>query len=441
MYTKANISPEQEYEIFKRDEFTCQRCKKRVPSVVLFVGNKNSAKKKTCQGKDNLASYCYECAGESSSDMMEERRRQLDLLLRWRANKEWLAEDIKKVIVAYTNAKTAPTTIKKKGKHTIAQALKDNNIIDVLDAIDDAFIKSIKYDDDDNITEESLQLFFNNILRFLNYKKKTPIQQAIGYIREICRNRYPEYDDSFCSGILNKYVLVLKNSHSDEEIFDILDKEIKPLSTSYTRFESFSNDIYTRTNALAPEPDFAPDDFFTSPDDEFLPQADQRRTFEDFEIQMDADFDIYTLQDRMKVIRLLHASIPDSTSYEWDDLELKIYQGIHMFISNQRALYATHENIPVVNKTEYLEQERNAMDIWKYFHVPEGFSPCDQTEYPESMSISSCRYIREELMPKIIDDILNIFFYPDTNYDYASAMTAMKLVRENLEAIIDNIVI
>lgn len=41
-------------------------------------------------------------------------------------------------------------------------------------------------------------------------------------------------------------------------------------------------------------------------------------------------------------------------------------------------------------------------------------------------------------MPKIIDDILNIFFYPDTHYDYASAM---KLVRENLEAIIDYIVI
>lgn len=57
---------------------------------------------------------------------------------------------------------------------------------------------------------------------------------------------------------------MLKNSHSDEEIADILEKEIKPLSASHTRFESFSNDIYTRTNALAPESDFDPDDFFTS---------------------------------------------------------------------------------------------------------------------------------------------------------------------------------
>lgn len=436
MYTKANIFPEQEYEIFKRDEFTCQRCKKRVPSVVLFVGNKNSAKKKTCQGKDNLASYCYECAGESSSDMMEERRRQLDLLLRWRANKEWLAEDIKKVIVTYTNAKTAPTTIKKKGKHTIAQALKDNNIIDVLDAIDDAFIKSIKYDDDDNITEESLQLFFNNILRFLNYKKKTPIQQAIGYIRGICRNRYPEYDDSFCSGILNKYVLVLKNSHSDEEIFDILDKEIKPLSTSYTRFESFSNDIYTRTNALAPEPDFAPDDFFTSPDDEFIPMEGSRESIDDYIISLGVDNDIHILRERIQLIRVLHATMPNIDPWDWDDLELKLYQAIHMFVSNLLFIYNTEQSIPTINKIEHYAEERHGMDIWIYFTVPDGYMPAES-----DLSIYNYRYIKDELIPKIINDIFDLFFYPDTNYDYESSLKALKQSKQELEAIIDNIVI
>lgn len=88
------------FEVFKRDKFTCQYCGKAAPEVILEVDHITPVSKGGTNDILNLITACRDCnRGKTNKvisddsavkiqkqqlDIMQERREQLEMMLRWR---------------------------------------------------------------------------------------------------------------------------------------------------------------------------------------------------------------------------------------------------------------------------------------------------------------------------------------------------------------------
>ena len=99
MSKRKSISKKTRFEVFKRDNFTCQYCGKMAPDVILEVDHINPVK---CGGSNdilNLITSCKDCnrgkgSGKLSDNEMikkqqeqlkeiNEKKNQLELLIKW----------------------------------------------------------------------------------------------------------------------------------------------------------------------------------------------------------------------------------------------------------------------------------------------------------------------------------------------------------------------
>lgn len=88
------------FEVFKRDSFTCQYCGKSAPDVILEVDHIKPVSKGGQNEIINLITTCRDCnrgkgtreltddtavkAQRVQMELLQERREQLDMILRWR---------------------------------------------------------------------------------------------------------------------------------------------------------------------------------------------------------------------------------------------------------------------------------------------------------------------------------------------------------------------
>ena len=69
---RRQISTKTRFEIFKRDNFTCQYCGKCVPSVILEVDHIIPVSKGGENSKDNLITACFECnRGKAGNELSQ----------------------------------------------------------------------------------------------------------------------------------------------------------------------------------------------------------------------------------------------------------------------------------------------------------------------------------------------------------------------------------
>lgn len=60
-YKRENISPSLRYDVFRRDNFTCQYCGRKAPTVELHVDHIIPVAKGGTNDFNNLITACYEC--------------------------------------------------------------------------------------------------------------------------------------------------------------------------------------------------------------------------------------------------------------------------------------------------------------------------------------------------------------------------------------------
>lgn len=100
MAKREPISKKLRFEVFKRDSFTCQYCGRKAPQVVLVADHVTPVKEGGPTTILNLVASCFECnagkGGVSLSDdsvlqkqhselaRMQERREQIEMMLKWR---------------------------------------------------------------------------------------------------------------------------------------------------------------------------------------------------------------------------------------------------------------------------------------------------------------------------------------------------------------------
>lgn len=144
------VSTRTRFEVFKRDEFTCQYCGRTPPAAVLHIDHVVPVAKGGSNDLDNLVTSCKDCnLGKSDVPLaevrprpgadklleMREAREQLqayqDFLLEERAEREAHAE-----VLASHIATRLDIELRERNLRDIAGFMRDLPLADMLDAID-----------------------------------------------------------------------------------------------------------------------------------------------------------------------------------------------------------------------------------------------------------------------------------------------------------------
>lgn len=237
------LSKKIRFEVLKRDKFTCVYCGRKAPDVVLEVDHI----KPVSQGGDdditNLTTSCFDCNRGKKNvpleinetvekqrlqmELLQERREQLEMLLEWKEALNKTDEYESSLLISYMENKIQPYVLNKQCKIDMAKFFKKYKHSDILEAIDIASDKYLKFDNNDNLVEESIDEYLDKIGGILVNKNLPPIKSKLAYIKGIGKNRFKYWDNVKASTILNYYVKALKDyGFSDEKILQDLEDEV-----------------------------------------------------------------------------------------------------------------------------------------------------------------------------------------------------------------------
>jgi HNH endonuclease len=196
------------FEVFKRDKFTCQYCGRKAPDVLLqldhIVAVANGGKNDIL----NLVTSCFDCnSGKSSKalddtsavhvqrqqlEMLEERRAQLEMLIRWQSQlsdfKDATHEDICSVI----NKRLTGRCLNEQGRGTVRKLLSKYGYETLRPLVSKALDEHLAFGTDGNATEDSVNEVLEYLRRFARVEKASemnPYAKDTAYACGILRNR------------------------------------------------------------------------------------------------------------------------------------------------------------------------------------------------------------------------------------------------------------
>ena len=226
MAKRITITKSTRFEVFKRDKFTCQYCGRKAPDVVLNVDHIEPVSKGGGNEIINLVTSCFDCNNgkrdkklddnsvvekqRKQLELLQERREQMELMIEWKKSLSSLADDTTNLILDYVNSKIPSFSVNESGRKAIEKWIKDFSINDILDSIDQAAIKYLKYNEG-KLTPESVQEYFNKIAGITAVKNMPLLKQKLAYIKGICRNRFNYWDAKKGTSILTDYVKALED--------------------------------------------------------------------------------------------------------------------------------------------------------------------------------------------------------------------------------------
>lgn len=205
---RKGIGKKARFEVFKRDNFTCQYCGGQAPDVVLHVDHINPVAGGGSNDIMNLITSCEPCnLGKGARPLddktaiakqrvqleeLNQRREQLEMMLEWRQGLSDLDEQQVDAFDAEFEAATG-CHLNATGRGKVKSWLKRHSLKDLLDGLDAALGTYYKQGAEDS--EENNRLAgeaFNMVVRVLASRSRyadRPYMRDLFYIRAIIRNR------------------------------------------------------------------------------------------------------------------------------------------------------------------------------------------------------------------------------------------------------------
>ncbi|MGC6430216.1 MAG: HNH endonuclease [Jejuia sp.] len=247
MTKRKSLSKKIRFEVFKRDKFQCQYCGNKAPDVVLEVDHIDPVANGGTNEIINLITSCFDCnRGKKARlltddtaiqkqrkqlEIIQERREQLELMLEWKKSLTEFEDEKVTMVSDYWASMMNPYSLNENGLKSLDKLIKKFPIEDILEAIDIANKKYLVFDEDGNITKESVEQAFDKVGGICALKNMPELKKKMAYIKGICRNRFSYWDNKKGSIILNNYVKALKQADwSEERIIDDLENEVIPKS-------------------------------------------------------------------------------------------------------------------------------------------------------------------------------------------------------------------
>lgn len=212
---RKKISTSLRFEVFKRDSFTCQYCGRKAPDVVLELEHIEPVSKGGGDELLNLITSCWQCnSGKGDRQLsddavlarqhaqlaeLQERREQLDMLLRWRDGNADLAEREMEAFCSQWTKAIKGWSINETGKVAVRKLLKKHGLARLLDALDRAVAHKLattggKIDAD----------VVDGIFRLVFVMAEPDEVQRLYRIRARIRRRWEYVHDGICIGLLRR---------------------------------------------------------------------------------------------------------------------------------------------------------------------------------------------------------------------------------------------
>lgn len=241
------ITKKLRFEVFKRDNFTCQYCGKMAPDVILEVDHINPVAKGGDNNILNLITSCFDCNRgkgkrkltqneeiKKTQEMLKninEKKEQLEMLIKWKKELENIdnnmVDEIEKILSITNNSfsdygrKNCINLIKKYGFSEVYESAKIS--------LQQYYVEG---------DEKSITKTFNYIGRICAVREKqknNPQLYKINYLCKILKNRLYYFDEF-------KIKVYLKE-HFVEEDYDYL-KDIFCQCRNWTELKNFLYDYY-----------------------------------------------------------------------------------------------------------------------------------------------------------------------------------------------------
>ncbi|WP_395504748.1 HNH endonuclease [Ectopseudomonas hydrolytica] len=200
MSTRQPIRKSVRFEVFKRDNFTCQYCGAKAPDVILHVDHINPVSKGGDNEIINLVTACQPCnlgksdrvLSDSSSidrqraqlEGLNERREQLEMMLAWRDELQSFGDATVDLVAERIVARMPGHSINEHGRSLIRNWLKKFSVEEILDALDVAADKMSASPDQEEVNE-----CFDAIPRICVTRRLPEAKQKMLYARGILRRR------------------------------------------------------------------------------------------------------------------------------------------------------------------------------------------------------------------------------------------------------------
>ncbi|TQI71165.1 HNH endonuclease [Gramella sp. Hel_I_59] len=309
MSKRKSLSKKVRFEVFKRDKFQCQYCGKSAPDIVLNVDHIDPVANGGSNDLINLITSCFDCnQGKKARllsddsvikkqrkqlEKLQERREQLELMLEWKKSLTDLESDKIEIISDYWGSLMHPFSLNENGKKTLEKLIRKFSIEDVLEAIDVANEKYLKFDEEGEITKESVENAFNKVGGICALKNMPELKKKLAYIKGICRNRFSYWDNQKGSIILNNYVTALQNfGWSDEKITQDLEEEVMPRSIEANNWSQWKNLLESWT-----------EDVNNWEKENLIPEAQNQQDEYSFEtLEKHAEFHLKSIVDGIKAV-------------------------------------------------------------------------------------------------------------------------------------------
>ena len=204
---RKTISKKTRFEVFKRDNFTCQYCGKSAPEVVLEIDHINPVKNGGDNNIMNLITSCFDCnRGKGKRKLTDneviklqmeqlkeinKKREQLEMLLKWKNELDNFENEQVEKIERLLAEKTG-NVFSEYGKQNCKRNIKEYGFEEVYEST----IISINqyYDETD---ENSVTKVFDYIGKICNTRRKQkndPTTYNINYLCKIGENNFSYFD-------------------------------------------------------------------------------------------------------------------------------------------------------------------------------------------------------------------------------------------------------
>lgn len=233
MVKRKSISKKIRFEVFKRDNFTCQYCGRTAPDVVLEIDHINAIKNGGDNNILNLITSCFDCnRGKGKRKLTEneevklqmeqlkelnKKREQLKMLLDWKKELENFeneqVEKIEKLLIEKTGFGFSDY-----GKQECKKQIKEFGFEEVYEST----IISINQYYDENDLESTTKVFdyIAKICTTRRRQKNNPLEYKINYLCKIAKNRFNYFDNVRTRFFLKKH-FELNDFENLKEIFRV----------------------------------------------------------------------------------------------------------------------------------------------------------------------------------------------------------------------------
>lgn len=244
---RKTISKKTRFEVFKRDNFTCQYCGRMAPDVVLEIDHINPISKGGNNDVLNLITSCFDCNRgkgkrkltqneeiKKTQHMLKEinkKREQLEMLLKWKKELENIdnnmVNEIEKILSVTGN------NFSEYGRQNCIKLIKKYGFDEVYESTKISIAQYYIEDDDESITKT-----FNYIGRICAVREKqknNPELYQINYLCKIAKNNFYYFDEL-------KMKIYLKKHYIEEDYEQL--KDIFYRSKNWTELKEYLLDYY-----------------------------------------------------------------------------------------------------------------------------------------------------------------------------------------------------